>query len=303
VLLFVLFTSARNTIVPLPRDRAILIRNIFTGQVRLADGPIAAPNLPFMEQIIAVIPLYELHEDVTVTGLNASAPHNVDEVKAHINYKVIDPLLAVQGIPKRTLAEESLAKDMNLSMAEARRNPAFWERLLGNQMQHEAEEITREVFHHNSFAQNVLEIYRNRADLAQDIRERLNSYVKRWGVRAGLLEIDSVKFDREILRGINKVAFRQDETELKELEAKRDATRILNVLGAEVTVEAERVKAIIAALKDSGVEVTPDLVVRAMTATSDWQMEGDFSLLTQQPPAPPPAPAPAKPAEKPAEKK
>ena len=34
--------------------------------------------------------------------------------------------------------------------------------------------------------------------------------------------------------------------------------------------------------RNLGVEITPDLIVKAITATSDWQMEGDFSLLTQQ---------------------
>jgi regulator of protease activity HflC (stomatin/prohibitin superfamily) len=298
LLLFALFSSARRTIVPLPRDRAILIRNLFTGQVHRADGPIVGPNLPFMEQIIATIPLYELHEDLTVSNLNASAPHNVDEIKARINYKVVDPLIVVQGMPKRTLAQETLAKDMNLALPEARRNLAFWERLLGDQMRHEGEEITREVFHRNSFAQNIIEIYRNRQDVAQAITEHLNPYVKRWGVRVSLLEIDSVKVDRDVARGINKVAVRQDETELREIEAKRDATRIRNVLGAEAEVEGDRIKAMIAALREAGVEITPELVIKAITATSDRLMEGDFSLLTQNPIQQPPTPAPAKPAEK-----
>src|SRR5262249_46275222 len=96
LLLFALLTWARRTIIPLPRDRAILIQNTFTGQVHLADGPIAAPNVPLMERIIAVIPLYELHEDLTVATINASAPQNVDEIKVHVNYKVVDPLLAAQ---------------------------------------------------------------------------------------------------------------------------------------------------------------------------------------------------------------
>src|SRR6476659_638200 len=41
LLLFSLFSSARRTLVPLPRDRAVLIRNLFTGQVHSADGPFA----------------------------------------------------------------------------------------------------------------------------------------------------------------------------------------------------------------------------------------------------------------------
>ena len=300
-ILFTLFSSARRTIVLLPRDRAILIQNTLTGVVHLADGPIATPNMPFMERVVAIIPLYELHEDLTIPSLNTNAGHNIDEIAVRINYKVHAPLRAWEGIPKRTQAQEDLAKEMKIELIPALRDAAFWERLLGAQMQHEGKEIAREIFHQNNVAQNAVEIYRSRRDLAAVIRERLAGYVQRWGVVIELLEIDSVKFDREILKGINKISVRQEETDLKRIEAERDATRIDLVLGAEVKAEAERVKAIVAALRESGVEVTPDLIVKAITATSDWQMEGDFSLLTQQPP--PIAPAPAKPPEKPAEKK
>jgi hypothetical protein len=303
LLLFAMFSSARQTLIPLPRDRSILIQNTLTGIVHLADGPIVGPNMPFMERVVAIIPLYELHEDLTIPSLNTNAGHNIDEVVVRISYNVDAPLRVWEGIPKRTQAQEDLAKEIKVELAQALLDPAFWEKLLGAQMQHEGKEIAREVFHQNNVAQNALEIYRNRRDLASIIRERLATYVQRWGVSIDLLEIDSIKVDREIIRGINKKSIRDEETEVKEIEANRDATRIRAVLGAEVDAEAKRVTAIIAALKDSGVEITPDLVVKAITATSDWQMEGDFSLLTQQPPLPPAAPAPAKPAEKPAEKK
>jgi hypothetical protein len=76
---------------------------------------------------------------------------------------------------------------------------------------------------------------------------------------------------------------RLDETELKELEAQRDAYRIREVLGAEVEIEAKRVKAIIEALQKAHIPIDAE-VLKALTVTSDWQMEGDFSMLTQQPP-------------------
>jgi hypothetical protein len=31
------------------------------------------------------------------------------------------------------------------------------------------------------------------------------------------------------------------------------------------------------------VEITPELVIRVVATISDWQMEGDLSLLTQNP--------------------
>jgi hypothetical protein len=283
LLLLALFSSVRQSFLPLPRDRAILIRNNFTGHVYRADGPIVGPYMPFFEQIIAVMPLYELHEDLKASTLNANARHNVDEIIGRINYRVVDPLAVVQGLPNRTVAQETLAKEMNLSVDDARRNPAFWERLLGKQMLHEAEEISREIVHQNPFAQTILDIYNNRHDVAQAIKERLNPYVSRWGVHASLLEIDSVKFDRDIAKGINKASVRQDETDLRELEARRDAYRIRTVLGAESDVEGERIKAVITALKESGVDITPELVIRILSALPDWQMEGDFGLTTQNP--------------------
>jgi hypothetical protein len=250
-----------------------------------------------MERVIAIIPLYELHEDLFVAQLNANKTHNVDEIKIWISYNVVDPLLAFKGIPNYTLVQENLAKEMKVSIDEGRINPAFWEKSLGSQIKHEAEEFARMVFHQNVFAQNAQEIYNSRKDLAEDIQVRLNEHVYRWGVKIKLLEIDRVKVDRDILGGINKKTRQESDTEDKRIESERDATRIRNVLGAEVDAEAQRVTAIITALRDSGVEITPDLIVKAITATSDWQMEGDFSLLTQQPPSPGAAPA-AKPAEK-----
>jgi hypothetical protein len=283
LILFTLFSSARRSIIPLPRDRAILIRNLFNGHVRRAEEPIVGLNLPFMEQIIAVIPLYELHEDLKVNSLNANATHNVDEIVGWVNYTVVDPLLVVRGMPNRTQAQDKLAGDMKMSVHDARQNLAFWERLLGELMRHEAEEIAREVFHNNGFAQNILDIYRNRHDVALAIMDQLNVYVRRWGVKVSQLEIDSVKFDREVARGINKVAVREDETMLRKIEAERDATRIRTVLGAESDIEGERIRTIITALKESGVEITPELVIRVVATISDWQMEGDLSLLTQNP--------------------
>jgi regulator of protease activity HflC (stomatin/prohibitin superfamily) len=302
LLLFTLFSSARQTLIPLPGDRAILIRNLFTGHVYKADGPIVGPNVPFMEQVIAVIPLYELTADVKPEKINTLGP-NVDSIDVHVRYKVKDPLRAFGGIPNKSQVQATTAKEMNKEVTEARREVIFWEKLLNQQIKVEAEDILYSVIFKSG--QNPLVVSSQREEITATAYDRLQEHVNRWGMQVISLEFQRVDINPEVRKAINKVGVRIDDTELKKIEAERDATRIRYVLGAEVELEAERVRAIITALKESGVEITPDLVVKAITATSDWQMEGDFSLMTQQfPPLPPPAaPAPAKPADKPADKK
>jgi regulator of protease activity HflC (stomatin/prohibitin superfamily) len=301
-ILFALFSSARRTIILLPRDRAILIRNTFTGLVHLADGPIATSNLPFMEQVIAIIPLYELSSDVKVEKVNTQR-QNVDAIDLHILYKVKDPHSALVGIPNLSQAQTTVAKDMNQDLRDARREVGFWENLLNRQMKIDTDDVVLEVVFDNAFAQNPIEVFSKRQDLEHTVIDRLRRLVSRWGVELIDLRFERVEFNPDISKSINKPRIREEDTLDRKTEAERDATRIDLVLGAEINAEAQRVKAIINALRDSGVEITPDLIVKAITATSDWQMEGDFSLLTQQQLPPPTAPAPAKPAEKPAEKK
>ncbi len=299
LLLFALFTSARRTIILLPRDRAILIQNTLTGIVHLADGPIAAPNIPFMERVVAIIPLYELSSDVKVEKVNTQR-QNVDAIDLHILYKVKDPHNALVGIPNLSQAQNTVARDMNQDLNDARRQVVFWENLLNYQMKINTNDAVLEVIFDNPFAQNPIEVFSKRQDLEQTVIDRLRRLVSRWGVELIDLRFERVEFNPEVAKSINKAGIREEETLQKKTEAERDAMRINLVLGAEVELEAERVRAIITALRDSGVDITPDLIVKAITATSDWQMEGDFSLLTQQPPLPPaaPAPTPAKPAEK-----
>lgn len=299
-ILFALFSSARRTILLLPRDRAILIQNTLTGIVHLADGPIATPNMPFMEKIVAIIPLYELSTDVKIEKVNTQR-QNVDAIEVHILYKVKDPHSALIKIPNLSQAQNAVAIEMKQDISEARRQVGFWENLLTRQMHSDADDVVRGIVYDNRFAQNPIEVSARRHDLADAVLDRLRKVVSRWGVEITALDFERVDVNPDVAKAINKASGRQDETDMKKIEAERDAMRIDLVLGAEINAEAQRVKAIIGALREAGVELTPDLIVKTITATADWQMEGDFSLLTQQ--LPPAMPAPAKPAEKPAEKK
>jgi regulator of protease activity HflC (stomatin/prohibitin superfamily) len=283
LLLFALFSSARRTIILLPRDRAFLIQNTLTGIVHLADGPIATPNVPLMERIIAVIPLYALSVDANVEKVNTKRM-NVELIDVQARYRVKEPQQALVGIPNLSQAQKEVAKDLGKDISDARRDVIFWEQLLNRQMRLDIDDIVREVIYDNVFAQNPVEVQGRRADLIETVRDQLKRRINHWGGEIIALNIDRLEVSPEVRKAIMKTAGRLDDTELKEIEAQRDATRIRYVLGAEVEAEGDRVRAIVAALKESGIEITPELLVKALTATSDWQMEGDFSMLTQQPP-------------------
>jgi regulator of protease activity HflC (stomatin/prohibitin superfamily) len=247
------------------------------------------------------VPLYDLYEEVSVKDINTKATHNIDEIRTNIRYYVSDPRLAVTGIPDRAQAEEEIAKDLKQELREARLAPVFWEKLLGSQLSRDAAEIIRTVVFNGQYT--APQAYDRREEVQQDIFERLQSRVESWGILIRRVDLEYVKVDGERFKALNWEPMLERESYVKQIESERDALRIRNVLSAEVDAESRRVTEIIKALRDSGVDITPDLIVRAITATSDWQVEGDFSLLTQQAPPPPVVPAPPKPPEKPAEKK
>jgi hypothetical protein len=209
---------------------------------------------------------------------------NVDLIDVQVRYKLKEPQRALEGIPNLSQAQKEVAKDLGKDISDARLDVIFWEQLLNRQMRLDIDDIVREVIYDNVFAQNPVEVQGRRADLIETVRDQLKRRINYWGGDIIALNIDRIEVSSEVRKAIMKAAGRLDDTEMKEIEAQRDATRIRYVLGAEVKAEGDRVRAIVAALKESGIEITPELLVKALTATSDWQMEGDFSMLTQQPP-------------------
>ncbi len=70
---------------------------------------------------------------------------------------------------------------------------------------------------------------------------------------------------------------REDETQLKLIEAQREATRIELTGKAQAEVEAVRVMAMVRALQESGVELSPEalreIVVEAIHAATEASFE------------------------------
>ena len=292
-MLLLLFNWTQRNMLAVPKDRAILIRNRYSGATHVAEGPMAPPLMPAVEMRVAEIPLYELLQEVSVKDVNASATHNIDEVKAYVSFRVIDPRAVMKGMPNRAQAQDAVAKDMGLEVREATLRMAFWEKLIDRQLRPEVDGVVRAVFHQNVVAQNALEIYRNRQALADEVREQLNARIKRWGVTADRLEIDWVNVKGEIFKGINKAKVREDMTEERRLEAEREAKWVELVGKAQALVEAERVRHLVTALQETGVDISAedlrDIVLDAIHASADVNMETALVRPMLEGPAPKPA--------------
>jgi regulator of protease activity HflC (stomatin/prohibitin superfamily) len=293
LILMALFSWGQRNILTVPRDRAILIVNRYSGLLQVAEGPIAPPLVPFVEIKLAVIPLYELNTQVHLEKINTRARHNIDAIDVHVHYRVTAPRRALGGIPNRSQAQSKLAEEMHKELNEARRDVIFWERLLHHQMELEVDDIVRAVIYNNVVAQNALEIYTNREALAEMVRERLSKLVERWGVSIINLEIERIDVNQDIFRGINKAFVREDETTLKRIEAEREATRIVLTGEAQAESEAKRVEKLVSAVQKAGIDLSPadlrEIVIDALRASSDMGFEGVFARPTSEPPAPRPS--------------
>jgi hypothetical protein len=292
----ILFWLARRIVrgirpVPLdPESPAILISRGADRRPYVAPPPVV---IPLLQPIVAVIPRKILIEEFEIDNVNVEPFHNVDKIVVHVRYRIIDPIEAFIHASAGTMSEA--ARQVNKTLAEARLDVTFWEHLFEKHLLNtDVDKAVREVAFAQAVGAHIL--YRNRISLANHVLERLNELVREWGAEAVIVELDTIRVDPERFRNADPERRRTNEFAEAEHHAKMEAERLRRVLGSEVDAEAERVKAIIEALKQAGVEITPDVVVRAIRAASDWVMEAEYSLQPTSAPISIPIPPPRPPA-------
>jgi hypothetical protein len=293
IVLFLLARRIMRGIRPVPIDPespAILISRGKDRRPYVAPPPLV---IPFLQRIVAVVPRKVMVEEVEVEKLNTKGYHDVPRVAVHVRYWIEDPIEAYVHASQTTLDEA--ARKMSKNLDEARLDVTYWERLFEDHLlKIDIIKAIREVIFQE--AGGSVEHYTNRAKLEPLVFERLNELVAAWGARIELVELDYFELDPERVGR----HFRDRSRETEALEAAHyavmEANRLKQVLGSEVEAEALRVKAIIDALRQSEVEITPDVVIRAIRAASDWVMEGEYSLQPTAAPTSTPLPPPRPPA-------
>jgi hypothetical protein len=293
IIVFLLFRRLVRGIRPVPVDPespAILIS-------RGADRrPYAAPPpvvIPFLQRIVAIIPRKVLIEEFGVSDVNVKPGHNVDRVVVHVRYRIVDPIEAFIHASAGTLSEA--ARQVGKSLDDARLDVTFWEHLFEKHLLNvDVDKAVREAAFELGIA--AVGLYDKRLELADRTLEKLSILMDAWGAEPVIVELDNIKVDGDRFRNADPERRRTIEFAEAEHQAKMEAERLRRVLGSEVAAEAQRVKAIIEALRESNVEITPDVVIRAIRAASDWTLDGDYSLQPTTAPISIPLPPPKPPA-------
>ena len=255
-----------------PNNRAILSRRTYTGEVVNLPAPLATPLIPFLEATLAEIPLYPLSTDEPVSDINTQTK-NVTEVRVHVEYQVKDRASApraMDGIPNRGLMQTRIAKELNKTVAQARTDVLFWERLLDEQMRAEVDDVTRDVMR----AYIAHEVPKQLGSIVPAIQERLNERVNRWGVVASHVAIDKVTLPPD------PKPKNPEEEEKRRRE--NDYARITNLQKAQSDAEAERVRKLIETVRAAGIETisTPlleDIIVSATSDSSDRVLDSEMN--------------------------
>lgn len=283
--LFLLFRWVSRNIIRVQRDRAILVVRTYTGYIYSPEGPIAPPIFPIVERKLATIPLYELGTPIKVEKVNTKAGHNIDMLRIHVNYKIVNPTKAMRGILNPGLIQREIAQQMGRDLDEARNMTEFWELIFNRQITVDVENVVRDVVFNTFF--KAIEAYRGREDpeFQERIKDRLSKQIENWG--AELTGVDIDHFEVEGFRFKDP----ERETRLKKMEAEREATRVRLVRDAEAESEAHRVTELVKALKESGVTLSEslieDIVISAIQSSSEWGLEHNYDHLlpSDTPPA------------------
>jgi regulator of protease activity HflC (stomatin/prohibitin superfamily) len=278
------FRQLRANTLVIPEDHAVMYAPFLSSQVYQVDPGQTQP-ITVLDRAVATIPLYELTLDTQVKKVNTRGFHDIPMVEAHVRYRVTDPVRALAGIPNRGKIQNEVAREMGMSVARARLDVAFWEKLLARQMAEEVDDILRAVaFNLNEdgpltlrdktgavmkdddakpLRGSMLESYLARRTLSEAVLSELRVLVSRWGVNVTHLDLDLYELDKDQIGKITDNPERKLAKEAKEKQAQadNDAYYVRQVGREEAAIEAQRMRAMIDALTERlGDQLSPAVI-------------------------------------------
>lgn len=256
----------------LPENRALI----------LGEG-VHRPLTPTFERIVAVLPAYELVQEITLEHLNTESLFNVERIDVLVRYRVQSPRDVVFKFPNREQAMENLQRERGMPRTNSD-YVAFWTELLQRRMAVEVDEMMRAVV---SVINGPTEVAKQRGDHARRVRTRLQDGVKRWGIEVIDLRILEVVVDPDRIRAANRDKIIERELQDAARTSTLHAEEVEKLGTAQARVTARMVSEIVSALRAQGAQLSPDelehIVITAMQRVTDvQQLSGFFRQLSQR---------------------
>ncbi|MBC8162515.1 MAG: hypothetical protein H7Z42_14995 [Roseiflexaceae bacterium] len=264
-----------QNVITVPNDQAVLTRRTFSGEIITQTEPIGLPTLPLLDRPLATIPLYTLTTESVVKSLYTKNRQTIVEIPVTISYRVMSrdaAEITIKKLPNRRLMQEETAKSLGKSVDEARLDVRYWERLLDVLMKDVLDDVARDVVRYKFNGAKVA--YQEQKRLEILICDSLNLSVDPWGIKVTRLQIDKVEITDKDWSALPR------ETDEMRLKAQYD--RVRNLHNAQHDAEAERVKKLIAAVREAGIEDIPiplleDIIVSATSDPSDRVLDAELS--------------------------
>lgn len=270
-----LWTWITRNVTTVPSDQAILSRRTFSGEIINQPEPIGMPSLPLLDRQLATIPLYPLSTETVIKGLYTAKRQTINEIPITISYKVVSRQAAeimFKKLPNRSLMQEEIAKALGKSVADARREIRYWERLLDALMKDVLDDVAREVVRFQF--EEASQAYSQQKQLEDAICDELNKNVNPWGITVSRVQIDKIV--------ITDKDWEKPRPEVEKKKLLQEYDRIKNLYTAQNDAEADRIRKLIAAVRESGIEDIPpslleDIIVSATSDPSDRVLDAELN--------------------------
>ncbi|GAC1354339.1 MAG: hypothetical protein NVS4B8_13410 [Herpetosiphon sp.] len=265
------------------RGQLVVVNQLPDNRVLVLTEGVHRPITPPFERLLAILPAYELIQQIDLETVNTASLFNVTSIHALVRYQIESARDLIVSFPNREQAFEALQRERGI----ARTNSdlvAFWTELVRRQMDHEVDEAVRATV---AGIHQPADVARGRIEHGQRIKGDLQQSVKRWGIKVVELRLLEVVIDPERIRAANRDYFIEREQKDAERKAMISAQTVETVGTAQARVTARMVSEIAEALKQQGAELTPDeierIIVTSMQRTTDTQqLSGFFRQLSGQ---------------------
>ncbi|MBA3945431.1 MAG: hypothetical protein H0X37_12800 [Herpetosiphonaceae bacterium] len=275
------------------RGQIMVVNQLPDNRIIIFGEGVHRPLTPSFERLLAVLPAYELIQEIELHRVNTESLFNVDKIEVLIRYRVNSAREVVVGFPNRERAFEELQHERGHPESNGD-YVGFWTEMMRRQMAHEVDEATRSLI---ASISGPTDVSKGRSDHARKIRVRLQESVQRWGVDIMELRLLEVVVDPERIRAANRDRIIARELQDAERKATIDAQVVEKVGAAQAKATAQMVSEIVGSLKEQGADLAPEdlerIIITAMQRMTDTQqLSGFFRQVTQAqaggaPPGPP----------------